>query len=330
MVYIKSLNKNIFPYYLPPEKEELLSSWICRLSYNHGVKTNTFIQNYFPNNFPIWNRDIDLSGSKFIITTLERHTPLNYSNIENLLLRSLQGYAFRKLNPKGITENILSIGIQHRMRNKFGQLCCQKCLDKKTIYYKKSWRLASSIVCSECNCLLIDRCPNCEAPITFFRTNMGGNIIKSTMEFKKMNLCSNCFGDLTKMILPDTPSPLEIEYQKFIDKTICNGYNEYTQYSFFFIKVLLILAMRLRKKIKNNRFKKCIEEYYNINFDYYKTNINAWDAKQRRETIPIVYSLFLDFPNKLEKILRQGMVTKSYLVKDCPNFPYWFEKILLF
>lgn len=60
MVFIKSLNKKIFPYYLPPEENDLFSSWLCKLAINHYVKPQRFIQIYSGRDLPIMNRDIDL------------------------------------------------------------------------------------------------------------------------------------------------------------------------------------------------------------------------------------------------------------------------------
>ena len=76
MVYIKSLEKEIFPYFLKPKQNELFSSWLCRISINHKVKPQTFILNYFGRGYPIWNRDIDMFPSSFLVNKLEKHTPV--------------------------------------------------------------------------------------------------------------------------------------------------------------------------------------------------------------------------------------------------------------
>ena len=74
MVYIKSIDKNILPYYISPFKDELFSSWFCRLSVKHNLKPQSFIQNYFDYKIPFWNRDIDLVGKKGIIDFFLNHT----------------------------------------------------------------------------------------------------------------------------------------------------------------------------------------------------------------------------------------------------------------
>lgn len=330
MVFISNLNKNLFPLYLPPEKDELLSSWLCRTSHNHQVKTNTFLQNYFSESIPFWNRDIDVSAPKEILDVIERHTPLTTEEIENLLLKSFESFAYEKLNVNGITPNILSLGIKHRLRTRFGQQCCPKCMSKEIIHYKKTWRLSSSLICLECNCVLIDRCSNCFHPITFYRVNMGGNKIKSTMEFESMNLCSNCRVDLSSFKNISKPNLLEIEYQKFIDFSIENGYNKIANYSFTFFRVLFLLSLRLRRDTKTNRFKSYVEETYKVKFENYPLNISSWNLEQRRATFPFVFRLLKNYPEEMQNILFEGKVMRAYLVKDDQDLPYWFEKLFYY
>ena len=220
MVYIKSLEKEIFPYYLPPEKDELFTSWFCRLSNNHDVKTNTFIQNYFGRNVPFWNRDIDVLEPENIINIMVKHTPLRIENIHEMFLRNYEGFAYYKYHHDGTIRNILPLGINHRKRKQFGQQCCTKCLSMGTVYFKKSWRLITSVVCTECNQLLIDRCYKCGSPITYYRVNMKSFSNLSTMEFQPLFLCSNCNTDLRKYEPNRIPTKLELDYQKYIDNSI--------------------------------------------------------------------------------------------------------------
>lgn len=330
MVFIHKFNKNIFPNYVPPLTDELFSSWLCRLAYSHKIKTNTFINNYLESNYPIWNRDIDCLAPDKLIEILEQHTPLSRTDINNLFFMSLVGYAFEKLPTHTSSKYVLSLGINHRTRKHYGQQCCTGCLSKETPYYKRKWRLGSSIICVDCNEYLIDRCFNCHSPITFFRINMGGNKIKSTMEFEPMFLCYNCKIDLRKYIPVKQPSSIELEYQVFIDNTINNGFNSMTMYSFTYMRVLYLLALRLRSNTVKNRFRDAISNILNCELGQYDGEIHLWDIQKRIDTFPLVYSLLKLPKEDLYAILKKGRVHKSYLVKDNDPIPYWFYQLLLY
>lgn len=330
MVFIKTLNKEIFPGYLKPEKDELFTSWFCRLSDNHSVKTNTFIQNYFGRNTPFWNRDIDVLAPENIIRLIHEHTPLAKEDIQELFLKSYEGYAFDQYRSTGSIRNILPLGIHHRKRKQFGQQCCTKCLSKDVFYFKRSWRLITSVICTECNHLLIDRCYVCGSPISFFRVNIRSFSNLSTMEFQPMYLCSSCNADLRKYIPKRIPTKQEIDYQKFIDNSILLGYNDISQYSFTFIRVLLLLSLRLRSSSKNNRFRGIVLKKFMTSCEYIDKEIRYWSIEQRIETLPIILNLFEDYPNTMSTLFKEGKIIKAYLVKDNDYIPYWFEKLLLY
>lgn len=330
MVFIKELEKEIFPGYITPEQEELFSSWFCRLSYNHNVKTNTFINNYFGRNFPFWTRDIDVSPPDPVLSIIEKHTPLNSDQVSKLFLQKYEGYAFLKHRSTGSIMNVLPLGINHRKRKQFGQQCCTNCLSKGVPYYRKSWRLLTTVVCTECKQLLIDRCFVCGSPITFFRVNIKTNSNISILDFQPIYLCSNCNTDLRTYQPARKPTELELSYQRFIDESIKKGYNHLTGYSFTFIRVLLSLALRLRSSSSNNRFRETALQYYNIPKSFIDKEIRYWSINERRETLSLVYSMFHDYPVSLSKILSEGKVMKAYLVKDNDYVPFWFEKLLVY
>lgn len=330
MVFLKNLNKEVFPCFIKPEENELFSSWLCRLSYNHNIKTNTFIQNYFGRNTPFWNRDIDVLAPRYIIEFIEKHSPLLMEDINKMFIKSFEGYAFDKFRPSGTIRNILPLGINHRKRKQFGQQCCTNCLSKEVTYYQKNWRLISSVICTKCKYILIDRCYTCGAPITFFRVNIKSDSNLSTMEFQPLYLCSNCHADLRKHVPKRAPTLLEIEYQEYIDKTIQLGYNNITQYSFTYIRVLLLLALRLRSKSRYNRFRELTIKEFQVPDEFIDKEIRYWSIDQRIETFPLIYMILKDFPKSISNLVVNSKTIKSYLVKDNDYIPYWFEKILYY
>ncbi|MPQ45544.1 hypothetical protein GCQ56_00870 [Marinifilum sp. N1E240] len=324
MVYIKSLNKNIFPYYIKPEENELFSSWLCRLSYSHEIKTNSFIANYLGRDFPIWNRDIDLMYNNKLIDLFSNRTPLNEDKIKLLFLESYDTYITDVFRNSGSVQNILPLGINHRTRKRFGMQCCPGCLSKSPSFYRKSWRFVSSIICVKCNVYLLDRCFVCDSPIVYFRVNMDINL--SVTEFKSFCLCYNCKSDLRNYHSEQLPSPFEIEYQKFVDDTIDLGYNFLTQYSFTYIRILLTLAVRICSASKDNRLRKIVEKEFGISLPIISKEIRFWSISERITTLPIVYKLLKDHPYLISKLFKKGKVIRARVFKDKNYIPYWMDK----
>jgi hypothetical protein len=159
------INSKVLPGYIPPEKEELLSSWIFRLSQSHKIKPFSFTKFYFKET-AFWNRDVDKFIYGTVIEQLTKITPLSKNDILNLHLISYKDIVFNTPLVVSYTRGITNLGIYHRKRKNNGLLACPKCLRKK-YYYKKSWRLLTSLICTECKCHLIDHCPNCKAQLYF-------------------------------------------------------------------------------------------------------------------------------------------------------------------
>lgn len=322
MVYINSLRKNVFPNYLPPFDDELFSSWICRLSHNHEVKSRTFLKNYLPNNVVnLWNRDIDLLGPDYLKKLLVDHTPLSSTEINNLFISKYKGRVF--IRESAITMNVLCIGINHRQRMRFGQQCCILCLAEGSPYYKIKWRFSSSIVCLKHKCILIDRCPDCSSPISFFRHEFGGNhsVLDVNPEF--FTKCYYCQANIHEFA-PEPASLMSLNHQKRVDYIIDKGmYKE--ESSIIYLNTLHALSTRLVSNSKNNRFRKAILDYYKVEFPIIHIPSRFWSVKQRYMIYTYISNLIHKRFNELPFVFTNYKVTKSsitnseYSLIECLN-----------
>lgn len=328
MVYIKSLNKRIFPHYIPPYPDELFSSWFCRLAINHQVKPQSFVQNYWDDrNFPFWNRDIDLSTSKELLKVIERHTPLSLTEVKSMFLTSYESFIAETIRPSdSYLNNILVLGINHRKRKRFGQMYCPGCL-RKNGYYKKVWRLQTSILCTACKEYLADRCPYCSSPIAYHRINISNNT--STMNFAPLHICYNCRKDLSACST-SKPSSKEIAYQEFIDDSILLGHNSLTQYSFTYVQVLLMLAQNLRSNGKKGRLREILTKRKRLpkNFTTTSEDLKFWSIEDRTKYLPCIHKLLIE-PEQFKEICLEGNIFKSYLAPE-KEVPYWFFSCLVY
>lgn len=321
MVYIKKYRKNIFPAYIPPYDDELFSSWYCRLAINHGIKPLTLVKNNFDYNAPIFNRDIDNLSPQYLLDFIYLHTPLSKGEIKELFLNSLSGSYFSDDSEN--RNNILALGINHRNRKRFGMMCCPKCL-KKEPYYKKEWRLFTSILCVKCNSYLIDSCPKCRKPISYHRIYNSGN--QSVFDFTlPFTLCWFCKADLAEFDA-GKPGDLDLSYQTYVNKTLNKGYNEYSAYSFSFIRGLIMLCRASRSRLFKQRLRKLLNEVYKIELSPIDKKINLWTLSERRETLPLVFR-FVKEAGSLKEEIESYNISRSYLGHDI-IIDYWLQSLL--
>lgn len=325
MVYISKLKKNIFPAFIPPEQDELFSSWYCRLSISHAVKPLTFVKNNFGYDAPIFNRDIDCLKPDYLVKLLQQHTPLSKKRIDNLFINSYKDIYFNEFS--NIKSSILSLGMNHRNRKRFGTMCCPKCLSNNP-YYRKEWRLFTTIVCSKCKSNLIDRCPSCKKPISYHQIYNSGN--QSTPDIKRpFSICWNCKIDFTQIEIIK-PTSLEIQYQIFLNNTLKDGFNQFSNYSFLFVNGLILLS-RSARGTKLNKFNKNLSslllEIYNIDFKQIKNETGSWSLDERKETLPVIYNFMRELPHH-DKSLEYFKLSKSYLTTYNKNIEYWIISLL--
>lgn len=320
MVLIKS--KRIWPLYIPPQNDELFSSWVCRLAYEHQVKVYTFLKIYFADNINYLARNVDLIKPSEVLNTLLNHTPLNAYEIDNLFLTTYEGHVFEKNTYNTYTQGIIPLGISNQKRKNFGTLYCPKCLSKKFPYFKKKWRLTTSITCVECKTRLKDRCDKCKRPIAYHLNNLSGNI-SDILYPQSLRFCQ-CGHDLSIISIYDMPpTEIEIEYQNFMDKTINNGYNHITQYSFLFLEGFNLLVKKYLHNCKNNRLRESLtKKLKRKNLPSGKKDLGLWSLEERRLAILDIYTLFKDYPHSLNVFLIENKIYKSY-IRNNNNYPFW-------
>jgi hypothetical protein len=310
----------IWPGYITPQANEIFTSWYFRLCNEHFIKTHSFSKFYL-NNTAIWNRDIDQYCPNIIKEKIENCTILDSNQIKNLFLDSYNGYLF---NTEFSTKAINDLGIYHRKRKRYGLMYCPGCLQEEIKYYKKNWRLASSIVCTKCNLYLLDCCPNCGNPICFHRLENG---YKNSLSIDSMDTCSYCKKKLCEVSYKLADSKY-IEYQNYIDRTLLAGHNDKVQYSFLYFDVLHILQNKLfTKSLKWNKIKLSMENQFSIRF-----NINNIDEKysvsQRKDSFLVCYLLLQEWPNNFIAFIKKYNLNYSDFSKDTRGLPHWFTNII--
>ncbi|NTW88539.1 MAG: TniQ family protein [Desulfobulbaceae bacterium] len=168
--------------------DELFSSWLVRLSLANGSDPLAFTGAIWPGWRP-WTSDVDRQPHPDRLAILAGWSSINAEFLTRATLAPIAGNILGH-DPfeKNLWPWILSTGARNRSRQG-GLQYCPFCLSEDaTPYYRLHWRLAWHVVCARHGCLLLDRCPVCEAPLEPH---------KIMAEMRSVDLCATCRCRLT-------------------------------------------------------------------------------------------------------------------------------------
>lgn len=328
------LTGHLLPAHPHPKPGELFSSWLTRIAMANGIKLYQLGQAVFGSGTGIWNRDIDKSVTLEIMSRISARTGTNMAHVFSTTLRSYESILYQHHNPNGNTQWVLPAGIYHRTRRRRGLAYCPLCLFEDTEpYFRKSWRLAFYTVCSKHNSMMLDACPSCNAPIAFFRRELGN---RSTSTVDSLVLCHKCGWDLRRTA---TYSAVTMDAHALISlKSIIEFHDlgwwfcgeQDINYSMQYFDVLHYMATYLTSKIGSNLLRYVENETKHIQMS------NQMICRMPIEFRPlydrhwlILNSLWLleSWPDRFIIACKSSKLTISRITR-CERFPYWFESTL--
>jgi hypothetical protein len=138
------------------------------------MKVQTFCNLLFGNRLQVWNRDIDRLAPQWLLDALVLHTGTPPEQAFGTTLRVFEGILVPKFKLAGIVHWVQAMKMYHRKRQGFGLQYCPACLRADPVpYFRKTWRLSLKTFCVTHQCRLLDTCPDCSAPVSFHRLDMG-------------------------------------------------------------------------------------------------------------------------------------------------------------
>ena len=171
---LRGFNSQLWPIRFKPLPDELLSSWLMRLSHGHGMKVQTFCNLIFGNRHQVWNRDIDRLAPTWLLDELIFRTGTPSNVAYGTTLKAFEGILYGSFKPAGTLQWIQTLKMYHRKRQGFGLQLCPYCIQEDEIpYFRKAWRITFNTICPTHRCMLIDRCPSCSLGIAFHRVETG-------------------------------------------------------------------------------------------------------------------------------------------------------------
>src|SRR5262249_60436787 len=136
------LSGRLWPMRLKPYADELLASWLVRLSRAYGMEASRFGASVGRSS-AFWNRDIDKGLDGVLLQSLIDQTATSPAQVLETTMAGYRGFPIQALYDKGLSAWVLSIGLRDSRRHRAWLQYCPYCLpDDDDPYFRRSWRLA--------------------------------------------------------------------------------------------------------------------------------------------------------------------------------------------
>lgn len=175
-----------WPVALEPEPDELLSSWLHRLALAQGLPPLAF-GSALGLGGGAWSARLDLAPRAALLDQLARRTGLAAAAIAKLSFRDFGARAL--LLPMRTTVPPRHSG---RWRATWLQACPSCLAEDQNPYFRRAWRLATTIFCPRHAMRLIDRCPACQQALVPF----------DQAALAPQHFCAHCGFDLRRAAAP--------------------------------------------------------------------------------------------------------------------------------
>jgi hypothetical protein len=212
------LSGRLWPIHCKPYDDEVLSSWLVRLSRAYGADPARFCAQVWPHR-ALWNRDIDRGTDDEPLALLAARTYTHRLRALATTFRGYKGYVTEDLRVMKRPPWLLRVDLHARTRSRPWLQYCPQCLQEDADpYFRRGWRLAFVTACPQHHRRLLDRCGNCGAAINFHR--LPGDT-------ETMTLCHRCRCDLRFAQAPPLGRSTEyhrlIRFQTFLLKALRTG-----------------------------------------------------------------------------------------------------------
>lgn len=313
-----------WPILINPEEDEIFTSWVTRIAHAFGLKPTFFTDSVLPN-IHFWDRDIDAFIDSKLIELFSIKARLPFSFVFSTTLHEFEGQVFESLHTNTLSPWILPTGVTNRRRVDPGLQFCPKCLeaDRKP-YFRKSWRLATSFICTEHNSYLLDRCPECYFPIAYF---------KNDPRQKAIHICHNCEFNLQKAPFISCRNQHILHAQNKINKIISDGYYcltpEQQIHPILFFEGIRHIVRALNRKISLEEINISELDGFDIKpFSFQRKQLEYWAVNQRASILSLAIWLLDDWPDRFLSFCRKNKLRFSDLAKDSLCYPYWYISTL--
>ena len=316
----------LWPVHLKPRPDELLSSWLLRLTRGYSMVPHSFCKRLWPS-LSIWNRDIDRLAPAELITDLAQHTGISLQRAWGTTLKAYEGVIYETLVTKSVSQWILPLQVWHRIRRRPGQQYCPACLDTDDPYFRRRWRLSFVTGCVEHGLVLLDRCVGCGAPVNFHR---------AAYWVPRLSTCYRCGKDLTDGLSLAVPlGREELRAQKHLQYTTMRGYLEldgygpvYSHLYFHGYRVMSRVLLSPRGRVALRTLTQDLGLPSADTDNTGDDNIDFAPIELRRHVVLACWQVLHAWPDGFAEFCREYHIRGSDLRRDGPVLPFWMHDVI--
>jgi transposase-like protein len=332
--------RRVWPAPIKPLEDELLSSWLVRLSEAHGLTFSNFCRAVWPKK-GVRLLDLEVLPKAEILNTLTEKTGTPMARVEATTLTEYDGRLFIASSPRNV-QWVLRYG---RNRNgeapQRGLQYCPECLkEDEDLYFRRQWRLALVVICPRHRLQLRDCCHRCGQAVRIIRSL--ANDAKGRLS-GTITTCWNCRVDLRD--LPEnlrvSAPPAELEYQQFLLESLREGWVEIRGggpvFSYLYFDVLyhmLVLLLRPESKGRRSIQQRAFERYGLSSSELtLPEKAQAWNfmrlrVDDRRKLLSLASQLLADWPNEFLAFCRANNFSYTEVGRFNKALPYWFYRVV--
>lgn len=180
---------------VPLLPNELFSTWLVRAALSQGCDPLVLSGDLWPR-WRVWTRDPDRGLSDEQLSALTVVSGIKSATFQLATLRPTAVVVTRTpIGNLGIWPWMLAFGSRNRKRHGGLQYCPHCLQEDKTPYFRLEWRLAWHTTCPIHEVVLMDRCPNCNAPLEPHRL---------LADAGHLAVCATCRSDLRECAVRDS------------------------------------------------------------------------------------------------------------------------------
>lgn len=321
------LSGSLWPVHLKPQPDELLSSWMVRLAHAHGYKVQTMSSLLFGRDTPIWNRDIDRLAPEEIRSRLIQATGATSEQFEGTTLRAYEGTVMETFTTQGFCRWVVPLGVFHRARRRPGLMFCPQCLAQDAEpYFRRSWRLALSTVCTKHESYLRDSCPRCGAPVAPHRVDM--HRPEAMAHAALIAHCWNCAFDLRNCRQEERPDAGLLGLQAMFDAAIQKGFVNWagnpSMYSLAYFDGFRALVAGLSSRRTLERLCKVAPDMRG----WPQIGIETAPLQTRGRFLAWLAQVVEDWPANFVSLVHENKLRYVDLKGDSEWRPFWYEEVI--
>ena len=321
--------EGLLPIRPRPYADELFSSWVIRLAHANfqRLPAFTFQLTGDPN---FWAHDPDRHLRTGTLQTFAGVTGLSGEAVEALTLRRFVGVMLPPLQPRATGRWVMPLFKRGYRRDRPGLSWCPACLHE-ALYLRQHWRLSFVTVCTHHQCLLRDACPECHAPFSPQRNDLGVGQDWSLNPQPALSHCLDCGRDLRE-VQSEPADPFLMGLQERLIQGAETGWMPWDGLTevpsiegFDVLHQLLNVLMqpepgRYLAEVLGHAGPQQLPERRNRSFE-------DFDLEGRRALLGQLGYLIGGWPHRLLEVCAGAGITRKPLVFNLPVIPGWYDLV---